>query len=118
MHPAGRAHGPAPLAPAAAQATEEAAARTGGRAVVHPGVELLTGSVTVADVLAHTSITGLTVLGSPADERLAPVAEVLTRDHVRPQWRAALLVLPLVPAAHGRLATFEVPDPTPCRADH
>ncbi|MFF3558661.1 hypothetical protein ACFYXS_01240 [Streptomyces sp. NPDC002574] len=118
VHLAGRSHGPAPLAAAAAQAAEEAAARTGGRAVVYPGVELLTGTVTVADVLAHTPITGLPVLGSPADERPAPAVEVLTRDHVRPEWRASRLVLPLVPAVDGRLAPFEVPNPTPCCADH
>lgn len=118
VHLAGRTHGPAPLAAAATQATEEAAARTGGRAVVYPGVEHLTGVVTVADVLAHTPITGLTVLGSPADERPAPGVEVLTRDHVRPEWRAGRLVLPLVPAVGGRLAPFEVPNPTPCCADH
>ncbi|MFD3455148.1 hypothetical protein ACFWVC_23590 [Streptomyces sp. NPDC058691] len=118
VHLAGRAHGPAPLAAAAARAAEEAAARTGGRAVVYPGVELLTGTVTVADVLAHTPITGLAVLGSPADERPAPGVEVLTSDHVRPEWRAGRLVLPLVPAIGGRLAPFEVPNPTPCCADH
>ncbi|MFJ4845042.1 MULTISPECIES: hypothetical protein [unclassified Streptomyces] len=118
VHLAGRTHGPAPLAAAASQAAEEAAARTGGRAVVFPGVEHLTGVITVADVLAHTPITGLMVLGSPADERPEPGVEVLTRDHVRPEWQAGRLVLPLVPAVGGRLAPFEVPNPTPCCADH
>lgn len=111
-------HGPAPLAEAAAGAAAEAAALNGGRAVVYPGVGGLTGTVTVADLLARTAITRLVVLGSPADERPAPDAEVLTGDHVRPEWRAGELVLPLVPAVGGRLAPFEVANPTPCCADH
>jgi hypothetical protein len=115
---AGRAHGPSRLAEAAARAAAEAAARSGGRAVVYPGVDGLTGTVTVAEVLARTPVTRLVVLGSPADERPAPDAEVLTGDHVRPEWRAGELVLPLVPAVGGRLAPFEVPNPTPCCADH
>ncbi|MFF7211405.1 hypothetical protein ACFZAU_12820 [Streptomyces sp. NPDC008238] len=115
---AGRSHGPAALAEAAAGAAAEAAARTAGRAVVYPGVDGLTGTVTVAELLDRTPITRLVVLGSPADERPAPSAEILTSGHVRPEWRAGELVLPLVPAVGGRLAPFEVPNPTPCCADH
>ncbi|MET9874241.1 hypothetical protein ABZZ36_06380 [Actinacidiphila glaucinigra] len=115
---AGRRHGPAALAEAAAGAATEAAARTGGRAVVYPGADGLTGTVTVAELLAGTPITRLVVLGSPADEPPGPAAEILTSGHVRPEWRAGELVLPLVPAAGGRLAPFEVPNPTPCCADH
>jgi hypothetical protein len=115
---AGRAHGPAHLADAAGQAAAEATDRSSGRAVVYPGVERLTGTITVADVLAHTPIARLTVLGSAPGDHPAPTVEVLTRAHVRPEWRDGELVLPLVPAAGGLLAPFEVPNPTPCCADH
>jgi hypothetical protein len=43
---------------------------------------------------------------------------VHTQDHVRPEWREGQLVLALVPAAGNTLAPFEVPNPTPCCADH
>ncbi|WP_164835875.1 hypothetical protein [Actinacidiphila soli] len=115
---AGRAHGPAHLADAAGQAAAEATARSGGRAVLYPGVGRLTGTVTVADILAHTPIARLTVLGSAPGDHPAPTVEVLTRAHVRPEWRTGDLVLSLVPAVGGRLAPFEVPNPTPCCADH
>lgn len=85
--------------------------------MVCPGADGLTGTVTVAELLARTPTTRLVVLGSPAHERPEPSAEILTSGHVRPEWRAGELVLPLVPAAGGRLAPFEVPDPTPCCAD-
>lgn len=42
----------------------------------------------------------------------------MTRDHVRPQWQDGELVLTLMPAVGGVLVPFEVPDPTPCCADH
>ncbi|MFJ9913031.1 hypothetical protein [Actinacidiphila glaucinigra] len=85
--------------------------------MVCPGADGLTGTVTVAELLARTPTTRLVVLGSPAHEQPEPSAEILTSGHVRPEWRAGELVLPLVPAAGGRLAPFEVPDPTPCCAD-
>ncbi|WP_046734507.1 hypothetical protein [Streptomyces humi] len=88
-----------------------------GRAVVYPGVARLTGTVAVADLLDRTAVERLVVLGAPGAE-LPPTTEVLTQDHVRPEWRAGVLTLALVPAAGGLLAPFEVPDPTPCCADH
>ncbi|GAB2609471.1 hypothetical protein GCM10027168_48070 [Streptomyces capparidis] len=109
-------HGPDPLARAAAGAAAAGAARHGGRAVLFPGAERLTGTVRVAEVLAQSAVEEVTVLGSPGppDEG----TEVVTRDHVRPVWHHGRLRLPLVPAAGGRLTPFEVPDPTPCCADH
>ena len=38
--------------------------------------------------------------------------------HVHPQWQDGELVLTLMPAVGGVLVPFEVPDPTPCCADH
>ncbi|MFD3585492.1 hypothetical protein, partial [Streptomyces sp. NPDC058683] len=110
-----RAHGPSEAVDSARQAA--AAPRNSGRAVVYPGVEHLTGTVTVADVLDRTAIERLVVMGAPADE-LPRTAQVLTQDHVRPEWRDGSLTLVLVPAAGGLLAPFEVPNPTPCCVDH
>ncbi|MFE2071000.1 hypothetical protein ACFXDH_53085 [Streptomyces sp. NPDC059467] len=112
---ADRVHGPDDAVAAARRAA--LAPPTSGRAVVYPGVAHLTGTVTVADLLDRTAIQRLVVLGAPAVE-LPADAEVLTQNHVRPEWRDGTLTLALVPAAGGLLAPFEVPDPTPCCADH
>ncbi|WP_234534354.1 hypothetical protein [Streptomyces shenzhenensis] len=110
-----RSHGPAEAVGTARQAA--AAPPSTGRAVLYPGVEQLTGTVTVADVLDRTAVEHLVVLGAPAGE-LPGTTRVWTRNHVRPEWRAGTLTLTLVPAAGGLLAPFEVPNPTPCCADH
>ncbi|MEU5642241.1 hypothetical protein [Streptomyces milbemycinicus] len=104
----------------AALAAAEHARRSGGRAVVYPGAERLTGTVTVADLLALTAIDEVTVVGAPMADGQGPdpAMPVLTRDHVRPEWRDGRLTLALVPAVGGALAPFEVPNPTPCCADH
>ncbi|MGW0332744.1 hypothetical protein ACWD0J_12875 [Streptomyces sp. NPDC003011] len=87
-----------------------------GRAVLYPGVSCLTGTLTVADVLARSAIDRVTVLGAPGEPD--PDARLVTWDHVRPQWQAGELVLSALPAAGGTLVPFEVPAPTPCCADH
>ncbi|MFF4113069.1 hypothetical protein [Streptomyces sp. NPDC001714] len=112
---ADRTHGPDDAVDAARLAA--AAPPASGRAVVYPGVAHLTGTVTVADLLDRTAIQHLVVLGAPGVQP-PPTAEVLTQDHVRPEWRDGVLTLTLVPAAGGLLAPFEVPNPTPCCADH
>ncbi|MEV0485929.1 hypothetical protein AB0I69_35670 [Streptomyces sp. NPDC050508] len=108
-----RRHGPSE---AAALAATEHTARRSGRAVLYAGVERLTGTVTVADLL-ETAIDQLTVVGAPLTTP-DPTTPVLTQDHVRPEWREGHLVLALVPAVGNTLAPFEVPNPTPCCADH
>jgi hypothetical protein len=40
-----------------------------------------------------------------------------TRGFVRPEWRDGRLTLIAAPAGLGRIAPFEVPDPTLCCAD-
>ncbi|MER5515628.1 hypothetical protein [Streptomyces sp. NPDC002763] len=112
---ADRTHGPDDAVAAARRAA--AAPRASGRAVVYPGVRHLTGTVTAGAILDRTAIERLVVLGAPAAE-LPPATGVLTQDHVRPEWRDGVLTLPLVPAAGGLLAPFEVPNPTPCCVDH
>ncbi|MFK0150763.1 hypothetical protein ACIQVK_01635 [Streptomyces sp. NPDC090493] len=112
---ADRTHGPDDAVATARQAA--AAPPAAGRAVAYPGVAHLTGTVTVADLLDRTAVERLVVLGAP-DAELPPTAEVMTQDHVRPEWRDGVLTLVLVPAAGGLLAPFEVPNPTPCCADH
>jgi hypothetical protein len=88
--------------------------------VVYPGVDRLTGTVTVADLLGLTAIDRITVVGQPSTHAQGPdpATPVLTRDHVRPDWQDGQLTLAVLPAAGGVLAPFEVPDPTPCCADH
>jgi hypothetical protein len=87
-----------------------------GRAVLYPGVQALTGTLTVAEVLARSAIDRVAVLGAPGPPE--PDTTLVTRNHVRPQWRHGELVLSAMPATGGTLVPFEVPDPTPCCADH
>ncbi|MFJ1730888.1 hypothetical protein [Streptomyces sp. NPDC088254] len=117
---ADRELGPVKAARTSALAAAEHARRHGGRAVVYPGVDRLTGTVTVADLLGLTAIDRITVIGQPAThgQEPDPATPVLTQDHVRPEWRDGQLTLALLPAAGGALAPFEVPNPTPCCADH
>lgn len=99
-----------PLAASAALAA--AAHGTGGRAVLFPGSAMLTGTVAVADVLARTAIDEIRVLGGGSHARL------LTRDFVRPEWTDGRLVLAATPVGPDTIAPFELPNPTPCCADH
>ncbi|GGL82109.1 hypothetical protein GCM10010129_27340 [Streptomyces fumigatiscleroticus] len=87
-----------------------------GRAVIYPGVSTLTGTLTVAELLSRSAIDRVTVLGAPG--RPAEDTRMVTREHVRPQWQNGELVLAAMPAVGGTLVPFEVPDPTPCCADH
>lgn len=103
------------LAAGALHAARERAGRAAGRAVRFPGMELLTGTVPVADVLARTAIERVVVLAGGA---LSPDARLRTRDFVRPEWRDGTLILLVLPAAGGLLAPFEVPDPKPCCTSH
>jgi hypothetical protein len=103
---------------AAALAAAEHAARRSGRAVLFPGTERLTGTVPLADLLELTAIDRVIVVGATSGEAPAPTTPVHTQDHVRPEWRDGELVLALVPAVGNTLAPFEVPNPTPCCADH
>ncbi|NNN34343.1 hypothetical protein HLK59_29060 [Streptomyces sp. S3(2020)] len=87
-----------------------------GRAVLFPGAAALTGTLTVAELLSRSAIDRVTVLGAHGPP--TPGALLVTRDHVRPQWQDGELVLTAMPAAGGALVPFEVPEPTPCCADH
>ncbi|WP_427920582.1 hypothetical protein [Streptomyces sp. cg40] len=103
---------------AAAHAATEHTARRSGRAVLFPGAEHLTGTITVADLLERTAIDGVIVVGATSGDAPDPATPVHTQDHVRPEWREGRLVLALVPAAGNTLAPFEVSNPTPCCSDH
>ncbi|MFF7258682.1 hypothetical protein ACFZCL_00095 [Streptomyces sp. NPDC008159] len=87
-----------------------------GRAVLYPGVTELTGTLSVADVLDRSAITRVTVLGGPGEPD--PATPLMTQDHVRPHWQDGELILTAMPAVGGTLVPFEVPEPTPCCADH
>ncbi|MFE2538156.1 hypothetical protein, partial [Streptomyces sp. NPDC059371] len=92
-------HGPDELAAGAAHAAAEHGARTGGRAVLYPGAGAVTGVLTVGRLLEVSAVDRVTVLGSP--EGAAPEAELVTRDHVRPEWRDRPRGRPPSPAAPG-----------------
>ncbi|MEV6306406.1 hypothetical protein AB0M02_43850 [Actinoplanes sp. NPDC051861] len=106
---------PIPSSPELQDAAAAAASGQSGRAVRFPGVERLTGELTVSEILQRSSIARVDVLGSgPA----SPGTIVETGDFVRPQFQAGELVLVTTPAAGDRLVPFERRDPTPCCADH
>ncbi|MDP9791575.1 hypothetical protein J2S43_000087 [Catenuloplanes nepalensis] len=105
--------------PALRAAADEAAARhrtrVSGRAVLFPGADALTGTLTAADILDLSAIERITILGGTDATRDTTIE---TRDFVRPLFRSGRLELVLVPIVGGRFAPFEVPNPTPCCADH
>lgn len=109
---AGQQTGPRQLVAGAAVAAGRHAARTGGRAVVYPGVHRLTGDVTAMELLATSYIDRIVVL--PGRSSPEPSTTVVTRDHVRPEWINGVLTLVTTPAGPGAVAPFELPDPTPC----
>ncbi|MBP2704549.1 hypothetical protein JOL79_12060 [Microbispora sp. RL4-1S] len=100
----------------AALAAAEHAGRTSGRIALFPGRSALVGTLTVGDLLARSAVERVLVLAQP--DPPAPGAAVDTRDHVRPVWRDTVMTLLTMPAAGGLLVPAEVPDPTPCCADH
>jgi hypothetical protein len=104
------------LRPAAAAAADAHRNRRSGRAVIYPGVERLVGVLSVAQVVQLSAIERVQVLGSATEP--APETLLETGDFVRPQWMQGTLTLVATPAAGGRIAPFEVADPTPCCADH
>ena len=100
------------LAAAAAHAAGRA-----GRAVIYPGVDTLTGTMTAAHLLATSAIERIRILGGTQPDA-QPETLVDTRDFVRPQWMDGRLTLVATPAPAGRIAPFEIPNPTPCCAEH
>ncbi|MEV4714923.1 hypothetical protein [Micromonospora sp. NPDC049374] len=106
---------PPELRAAAARAAGEHAARRSGRAVRYPGADRMVGTLTVDELLAAGAIERVVALGGAP---VTPDTPVHTRDFVRPQWQDGELVLVTMPHHAGGLAPFEVPDPTPCCADH
>jgi hypothetical protein len=112
----GHRSGPADLAEGAALAAAAHAAGTGGRLVLFPGHDELTGTLGVAEVVTRSGIDRVVVLAQTEDP--APDTPLVTNDHVRPQWRDGQVILLTMPASGGRLMPAEVPNPTPCCADH
>ncbi|NES16990.1 MULTISPECIES: hypothetical protein [Micromonospora] len=107
--------GDAQATPGARRAAAEHRSRTAGRAIHYPGQEQLTGTLTVADVIRHSAIEQVVILGgAPA----TPGTVLHTLDYVRPQWREGRLTLVTRPAPGGSLAPFELQRSTPCCADH
>lgn len=96
-------------------AARQAASRDGGRAVRFPGWQHLTSTISVGEALAVSAIDRVQQLGGGTVDNSA---ELRTRDFVRPRWQQGELVLAVLPAAGGGVAPFEVPNPTPCCAEH
>jgi hypothetical protein len=82
---------------------------------VREGTPHYAATLPVADALAGTAIDEVRVLAGGA---LPPAAVRQTREFCRPVYEAGTLVLHVLPAGPGRVAPFEVPDPTPCCAAH
>ena len=109
--------GPDDAGEAALAAAADHAAGRAGRAVIYPGVEALTGVLTIADLLTNSAIERIRIIGGAAAE-MPSDTDVETRDFVRPQWMNGHLTLVATPAPGGRIAPFEIPNPTPCCAAH
>ena len=104
----------------ARQALTDSRERDGGRAVRFPGWAQLTGTVPLRQVLASSAIGRISQLGGGLPD---PDALLTTRGFVRPRWRSGELVLAVLPAGRNSagaqlVAPFEVPNPTPCCAQH
>lgn len=99
----------------AEQAADRLRTRSEGRAVVFPGQDRLVGEVPVDDVPGLSAIDAVVgIAGTPTAG-----ATLVTREFVRPVLLGGRLVLEVRPiGADGAVAPFEVPNPTPCCADH
>jgi hypothetical protein len=111
-------HGVSSRTGEASAAASEHSTRRSGRVVIYPGVARLVGSLPVADMVAMSAIERVVVMGLPGRPEAEPRTIIDTRDFVRPQWMDGALTLVATPAPSGRIAPFEVPNPTPCCADH
>lgn len=107
--------GPPPWRDALAGVAADQAAQRGGRAVCFPGSGELRGVVSVAHIRQVSAVDEVRVLAGGVAEGAALVE---TRDFVRPRYADGRLVLDTQLAAGGRLICFEIPNPTPCCADH
>jgi hypothetical protein len=112
---AGARTGPAPLAGTAAAAREHAARRS-GRLVRYPGAGRLTGTLTVGALLAGSAIDRVQLLAGGGAPESTPWCTPGTM--CGPNGATGLMTLLAMPAGESALAPFEVPDPTPCCADH
>jgi hypothetical protein len=101
--------------PAAADGAAAHVERRSGRAVRYPGQEHLTGVRTAAEIVSASAIERVVAVLAPP---VAPAALVDTRGFVRPEWLDGALTLRVAAAPGGLLAPFEIPNPTPCCADH
>ena len=92
-------------------AVATAAAGTSGRLVHFPGEDVLTGRLTVADVLAGSAVDEVVVVGgSPSSH--ATVVDTL--GFVRPQLAGGRVRLLVQPAAGGVVVPFEREHPHRC----
>ncbi|NHC43793.1 hypothetical protein [Motilibacter aurantiacus] len=105
-----QAAGPAAQVAAALEAASAHATRSGGRAVVFPGQESVTGDMPVSELLALTAIDRV----RSSQGAYAPEAVVVTRGYVRPQYADGRLVLLCEHADPTRLLPWEIENPAVC----
>jgi len=96
-------------------AVAAAATGTTGRLVHFPGQEVLTGRLTVAELLAGSAIDEVVVVGGSAH---TPATVVDTRGFLRPQLRSGRVRLLVQPAVGGVVVPFERANPHRCCGDH
>ena len=96
-------------------AVAAAATRTSGRLVHFPGEDVLTGRLTVAEVLAGSAVDEVVVVGGSPHTRTTVVD---TFDFVRPRLEAGRVRLLVQPGADGVVVPFEREHPHRCCEDH
>lgn len=88
--------------------------RVSGRLVRFPGQDELPDRFPLNQVTARCAIEAVELLGLADDPGLV----LRTRGHVRPQYRAGVLVLPVTAWDAGEVCPFESPSPRACCSDH
>jgi hypothetical protein len=107
--------GPDEQTVAASKAAMTHQRRDSGRVILFPGCADMVGVVSASELLSRSAIDALNAIGA------GPISDadlIDTRGFVRPHWNDGVLTLDLMPAVGGVLVPFEVPNPTPCCADH
>ncbi len=88
--------------------------RASGRLVRFPGQEALPDRLPLAELTRRCAVEAVDLLGVADDPGLV----LRTRGHVRPEFRAGVLVLPVTAWDEGEVCPFEQPNPRACCADH
>ena len=88
--------------------------RTSGRLVRFPGQDELPDRFPLSELRARCAVEAVDLLGVAGEPGLV----LHTRGHVRPEYRAGVLVLPVTAWDDGEVCPFESPTPRACCSDH